>query len=47
MLSMGKLKLASEESAYEDVASKFFEHFVAITDAMNSWAAAFVEMSNT
>ncbi len=35
MLSMA-LELASEEPAYEDVASKFFEHFVAITDAMNS-----------
>jgi hypothetical protein len=35
MLSMA-LELASEDSTYEDVASKFFEHFVAITDAMNS-----------
>jgi hypothetical protein len=35
MLSMA-LELAREEPAYEDVASKFFEHFVAITDAMNS-----------
>jgi hypothetical protein len=35
MLSMA-LELAAEESAYEDVASKFFEHFVAIADAMNS-----------
>ncbi|MEP7326984.1 MAG: glucosidase, partial [Gemmatimonadota bacterium] len=34
MLSMA-LELASEDRAYEDVASKFFEHFVAITDAMN------------
>jgi hypothetical protein len=34
MLSMA-LELASEEPAYEDIASKFFEHFVAITDAMN------------
>ncbi len=34
MLSMA-LELASEEPAYEDVASKFFEHFIAITDAMN------------
>ncbi len=34
MLSMA-LELASEEPAYEDVASKFFEHFVAITDAMH------------
>ncbi|HET7226624.1 MAG TPA: glucosidase [Candidatus Eisenbacteria bacterium] len=29
------LELASEDAAYEDVASKFFEHFVAISDAMN------------
>ena len=35
MLSMA-LELASEDAAYEDVASKFFEHFVAITDAMNT-----------
>jgi hypothetical protein len=35
MLSMA-LELASEDRAYEDVASKFFEHFVAITDAMNT-----------
>jgi hypothetical protein len=35
MLSMA-LELASEDPAYEDVASKFFEHFIAITDAMNS-----------
>jgi hypothetical protein len=34
MLSMA-LELAGEDPAYEDVASKFFEHFVAITDAMN------------
>ncbi|MGA2712138.1 MAG: glucosidase [Bryobacteraceae bacterium] len=30
------LELASEDPAYEDVASKFFEHFVAIADAMNT-----------
>jgi hypothetical protein len=35
MLSMA-LELASEDPSYEDVASKFFEHFVAITEAMNS-----------
>ncbi|MFO0829858.1 MAG: glucosidase [Phycisphaerales bacterium] len=29
------LELASEDSSYEDVASKFFEHFIAIADAMN------------
>jgi hypothetical protein len=31
------LELAREEPVYEDVASKFFEHFVAIADAMNSF----------
>jgi hypothetical protein len=35
MLSMA-LELARESQAYEDLASKFFEHFVAIADAMNS-----------
>ena len=35
MLSMA-LELASEDPAYEDVASKFFEHFVAIASAMNT-----------
>jgi hypothetical protein len=35
MLAMA-LELAREDPAYEDVASKFFEHFVAITDAINS-----------
>jgi hypothetical protein len=35
MLSIA-LELASEDPAYEDVASKFFEHFVAIVDAMNT-----------
>lgn len=35
MLAMA-LELASEDPTYEDVASKFFEHFVAITDAMNT-----------
>ncbi len=29
------LELAVEDPAYEDMASKFFEHFVAIADAMN------------
>ena len=36
MLSIA-LELASEDAAYEDVASKFFEHFVAIADAMNTF----------
>ncbi len=35
MLSMA-LELARENPAYEDMASKFFEHFVAIADAMNN-----------
>jgi len=30
------LELASEDPVYEDLASKFFEHFIAITDAMNT-----------
>ena len=34
MLSMA-LELAADDPSYEDIASKFFEHFVAITDAMN------------
>ena len=36
MLSMA-MELALEDPAYEDVASKFFEHFIAIADAMNSF----------
>ena len=35
MLAMA-LELANGDPAYEDVASKFFEHFVAITEAMNT-----------
>jgi hypothetical protein len=35
MLSMA-LELAREDASYEDMASKFFEHFVHIVDAMNS-----------
>ncbi len=35
MLSMA-LELAREDPAYEDIATKFFEHFIAITDAMNT-----------
>ena len=30
------LELASEDPAYEDVASKFFEHFIAIAEAINT-----------
>jgi hypothetical protein len=35
MLSIA-LELATHDIAYEDVASKFFEHFVAIVDAINT-----------
>ncbi len=35
MLSMA-LELADGDPAYEDMASKYFEHFVAIADAMNT-----------
>ncbi len=35
MLSMA-LELSRTDPSYEDIASKFFEHFVAITDAINS-----------
>lgn len=34
MLSMA-LELAAHDPTYEDVASKFFEHFIAITEAIN------------
>jgi hypothetical protein len=39
MLSMA-LELASEDPAYEDLASKFFEHFIAIADAINNLGGA-------
>jgi hypothetical protein len=39
MLAMA-LELARGDPAYEDVASKFFEHFVAIADAMNTLGGA-------
>jgi hypothetical protein len=35
MLSIA-IELAREDPVYEDIASKFFEHFVAIVDAMNT-----------
>jgi hypothetical protein len=35
MLAMA-LELAREDPSYEDMASKFFEHYVAIVDAMNT-----------
>jgi hypothetical protein len=36
MLAMA-IELAKDDPAYEDLASKFLEHFVAIADAMNSF----------
>jgi hypothetical protein len=36
MLSMA-LELASEDGEYEDLASKFFEHFIAISSAINTF----------
>jgi len=33
------LELAKEDTAYEDVASKFFEHFVYIARAMNDFGS--------
>ncbi len=39
MLAMA-LELAEGDPAYEDIASKFFEHFVAIADAMNNLGGA-------
>ena len=39
MLSMA-LELAAHSPEYEDVASKFFEHFVAIADAMNTFGGS-------
>lgn len=35
MLDMA-LELAEHDPVYEDMASKFFEHFLAIVDAINS-----------
>jgi hypothetical protein len=39
MLAMA-LELAHHDPAYEDVASKFFEHYIDIADAMNSLGAS-------
>ena len=38
------LELAKENSAYEDVASKFFEHFVYICEAMNNLGGQRIEL---
>jgi hypothetical protein len=40
------LELAKQDKAYEDVASKFFEHFVHIADAMNKIGRDDVELWN-
>lgn len=45
MLSIA-LELASENRAYEDVASKFFEHFVYICRAMNNLGGEKIELWN-
>jgi Mannosylglycerate hydrolase MGH1-like glycoside hydrolase domain len=37
-------ELAKEDTAYEDVASKFFEHFVYIVDAMNNRGGEGIEL---
>jgi Glycosyl hydrolase family 63 C-terminal domain len=39
MLSMA-LELAAGDPAYEDMATKFFEHFIAITDSINTLGGA-------
>jgi hypothetical protein len=41
------LELARENPAYEDVASKFFEHFVYICSAMNDIGGEGIELWNT
>jgi hypothetical protein len=41
------LELARENSAYEDVASKFFEHFVYICEAMNNLGGERIELWDT
>lgn len=40
------LELAQEDKVYEDVASKFFEHFVYISDAMNNLGNTQTELWN-
>ena len=40
------LELAKEDKVYEDVASKFFEHFVYIADAMNNLGEENTELWN-
>ena len=43
MLAMA-LELAEKDPAYEDIASKFFEHFVYITHAMHGFGRDSVEL---
>ncbi len=38
------LELARDDPAYEDVASKFFEHFLYIADAMNDIGGEGIEL---
>ncbi|MGI8542146.1 MAG: MGH1-like glycoside hydrolase domain-containing protein [Aridibacter sp.] len=38
------LELANEDKVYEDVASKFFEHFIYISDAMNNLGHEDIEL---
>ncbi|HEU5410833.1 MAG TPA: hypothetical protein VFU57_07420 [Candidatus Acidoferrales bacterium] len=45
MMAMA-IELAHEEPAYEDMASKFFEHFVRIADAMNQMGTNDIGMWN-
>jgi hypothetical protein len=40
------LELATEDDTYEDVASKFFEHFIFIADAMNKLGSDGVSLWN-
>jgi hypothetical protein len=40
------LELASKDAAYEDIASKFFEHFVYICEAMNNLGGENIELWN-
>ncbi len=40
------MELAKEDKAYEDVASKFWEHFVHIADAMNNLGEERIELWN-
>jgi hypothetical protein len=45
-MMMMALELARESPAYEDVASKFFEHFVYISRAMNNIGGEAIELWN-